>query len=146
MSDMAHRLTDVATVEADGSWVCTVRTAHGEDEEVVLVPCAADDTEPVRAWINRCTHERQRLHREGVGVVEREGQIICPRHGSMFDACSGDCDNGEAAQTTLVSVAIEVREDQVYLVDEAVTYLYDGPIRDDGDDDDMPGSTSHIQL
>lgn len=39
----------------------------------------------------------QRLDREiGTGAAMREGQLICPRHGSMFDAETGYCDNGDA--------------------------------------------------
>ncbi|WP_306054661.1 Rieske (2Fe-2S) protein [Natronococcus wangiae] len=139
-----HRLTSVETVREDGSWLFTVRDQHGTNEEVILVPCA-DDGDPVEAWINRCTHEEQRLHRDGVGAVIREGQIVCPKHGSMFDTCSGYCDNGEAAETTLVSVEIAVEDGQVYLTDGSVSFLSEGASSDDGDDD-TPGSTSHLQF
>jgi len=139
-----YRLTSVETVREEGSWLFTARNARGEDTEVVLVPCDGGER-PVEAWVNDCTHERQRLHREGVGVVTRDGGIVCPKHGSVFDACSGYCDNGEAADTTLLSVAIEVEDGQVYLTDDDVTYLGPGPA-DDDDDDDGPRSTSHIQL
>jgi len=76
----------------------------------------------------------------------RDGGIICPKHGSVFDACSGYCDNGDAAETTLLSVDITVEEGQVYLTDEDVDYLWEGPAGDDDDDDDGPDSTSHLQL
>ena len=75
----------------------------GDLEEVVLVPC--DDG--VEAWVNRCTHEAQRFD-TGRGVPMRGHQLICPRHGSLFDACDGGCDNGDAADTTLVSVDVAV--------------------------------------
>jgi hypothetical protein len=64
----------------------------------------------------------------------------------MFDSCSGYCDNGDAAETTLLSVDITVEEGQVYLTDEDVDYLWEGPAGDDDDDDDGPDSTSHLQL
>jgi len=140
-----YRLTDVETVHQEGSWLFTTRNGRGEDTGVVLVPCA-DGTQPVEAWVNSCTHERQRLHREGIGVVTRDGGIVCPKHGSIFDACSGDCDNGEAAETTLLSVDVEVEDGQVYLTDDEMTYLRSGPADDDDDDDDGPQSTSHLQL
>jgi len=152
-----HRLTSVEVVHEAGSWLFTVRDERGTDEEVMLVPCeegnGADGTDDgtdgdadqdVEAWVNRCTHEAQRLHREGIGAVIRDGGIVCPKHGSIFDACSGDCDNGEAAGTTLVSVDVTVEGEQVYLTDDDVDYLYEGGVVDDGDDD--PSSTSHLQL
>jgi len=142
-----YRLTDVETVRSEGSWLFTVRDEHGTDEEVILVPCDDDDAEsPVEAWVNRCTHEAQRLYRDEVGAVIRDGEIVCPKHGSLFDTCSGDCDNGEAAETTLVSVDVTAEEGQVYLTDDDVTFLHDGA--SDGDDDDggTPDSTSHLRF
>lgn len=140
-----YRLTSVDTVEEEGSWLFTVRDQHGNDEEFFLVPCDDDDRPAVEAWLNRCTHEAQRLYREGVGAIVRDGGIVCPKHGSIFDACSGYCDNGDAADTTLPDVEIAVEDGQVYLVDDDVTFLRAGPSRDD-DDDDGPSSTSHLQL
>lgn len=139
-----HRLTSVETVDAEGSWLFTVRDEHGENQEVILVPCEEDD-EDVEAWINNCTHENQRLYREDVGVVMRDGGIVCPKHGSVFDACSGGCDNGPAAQTTLPSVEITVEDEQVYLTDENVDFLWKGPDSTD-DEDDGPSSTSHLRF
>lgn len=144
-----HRLTSTDTVREDGSWLFTARNSRGEDVEVVLVPCedAAVDS-PVRAWINRCTHENQRLYREGIGAVVRDGGIVCPKHGSFFDSCSGHCENGPAAETTLPSIDIVVEDGQVYLTDDDVTYLHEGPARDASDDgdDSMPRSTSHLRF
>ena len=139
-----HRLTDVETVKSDGAWLFTVRDENGVNQEVVLVPCVNEDTE-IEAWINNCTHEQQRLYREEVGIVMREGGIVCPKHGSIFDACSGACDNGPARDTTLPAVDITVSDGQVYLVDEGVDFLWDGGDSDD-DDDDSPASTSHLRF
>jgi nitrite reductase/ring-hydroxylating ferredoxin subunit len=136
------RLTSVESVHEDGSYLFTVRDSYGEDGEVVVVPCE----DGVAAFRNYCVHESdQRLAREGIGAVIRDGKMICPRHGSTFDTCSGDCDNGKAEGMTLADVGVVVEDGQVYLVDEDLTYLYDGPVHDD-DDDDMPSSTSHINL
>lgn len=139
-----YRLTSVETVTEAGSWVFTARNSRGEQTEVLLVPCADDTGDPIEAWVNRCTHENQRLYREGVGAVTRDGDIVCPKHGSAFDACSGVCDNGEAADSTLQAVEIAIDDGQVYLTDETLTYIKPG-VADDDDDDD-PKSTSHLQL
>ena len=140
-----YRLTSVETVTEEGSWAFTVRDEHDETASYFLVPCEDDDRPPVQAWVNRCTHEAQRLYREGVGAITREGGVVCPKHGSLFDTCSGHCDNGDAANTTLPSVDVTVEDGQVYLVDDDVRYLYDGLPNDDGDDDG-PSSTSHLQF
>jgi len=142
---MRYRLTSLADVREEGSYLFTVQDSHGEETEVFLIPCDEDDRPPVQAWVNNCTHEQQRLYREEIGVITRDGGIICPKHGSVFDSCSGYCDNGDAAETTLLSVDIDVEDGQVYLTDNDVRYLHEGPAEDD-DDDDMPGSSSHLQL
>jgi len=142
-----YRLTSVDTVTEEGSWAFTARNAHEETESYFLVPCEDDDDRPaVRAWVNRCTHEAQRLYREDVGAITRDGEVVCPKHGSLFDSCSGYCDNGDAADTTLPAVDVEVESGQVYLVDDDVDYLYDGLPADDGGDGDGPSSTSHLQF
>lgn len=160
------RLTTVETVAERGSWLCTVRDPHGVEEEVILVPCedgdggesddggdgsdrGSEDADAlgVEAWINRCTHEAQRLDR-GRGAALRDDEIICPKHGSLFDACTGDCDNGEAAGTTLVGVDVTVAEGVVHLVDRRYEFDHEGGIddddEDDASDDDGPASTSHV--
>ena len=144
-----YRLTTVETVREQGSWAFTAREGDA-DREVFLVPCVDEPGEadgsadqPVRAWINRCTHEDQRLYREEIGAVTRGGSVVCPKHGSAFDACEGSCDNGEAAGTTLRSIDIDVRDGAVFLTDDDLTYLHEGLPNDDGDDEG-PSSSSHL--
>ena len=138
---MRYRLTDLETVREEGSWLFTVKSSVEDEQEVFLLPCE----DGVEAWVNRCTHEDQRLYREEVGVVTRDGAVVCPKHGSAFDACEGDCENGPAAGSTLPGVEVTVENGQVYLTDDDVRYLHDGPAEDD-DDDDMPSSSSHLSL
>ena len=137
MPEGAH-ITDVTDVPDVGSYLFTAEDAFTNEQELILVRC--DDGPDIEAWVNNCTHENQRLDR-GTGAAMRDGEIICPKHGSMFDACSGDCDNGEAAGTTLPSVEITVTDDGVFLTDDNYQYLHDGGI-----DDEEPGSTSHISF
>ena len=135
------RLTTVETVHEEGSWLFTVRDEYGEADEAILVPC--DDG--VEGWMNRCPHEAQRLD-VGRGAAIRNSEIVCPRHGSTFDSCAGDCDNGPAADTRLVSVDVTVEDGEVYLTDRAMTFAHDGGLEagDEDDGDDTPSSTSHI--
>lgn len=134
------RIAGVDEVPDVGSYLFTAEDAFTNEREVILVRC---DEEPgVRAWINNCTHENQRLDR-GMGAAMRDGEIICPKHGSMFDACHGDCHNGEAAGTTLPGVDVAVSDGDVLLTDDSYTYLHDGGIEDD---DEGPSSTSHLSF
>ncbi|WP_336364475.1 Rieske (2Fe-2S) protein [Halalkalicoccus salilacus] len=141
-----YRLTSVDTVSEEGAWLFTVRDDHGEEREVFLVPCRDEDGPEIEAWVNRCTHEAQSLYREGVGAVIRDEEVVCPKHGSTFDACSGYCDNGPAAETTLPSVDVSVEDGQVYLTDDDVRFLREGASSDDGDEDEGPNSTSHLRF
>lgn len=141
-----YRLTSVDTVSEEGAWLFTVRDGHGEEREVFLVPCRDEDGPEIEAWVNRCTHEAQSLYREGVGAVIRDEEVVCPKHGSTFDACSGYCDNGPAAETTLPSVDVSVEDGQVYLTDDDVRFLREGASSDDGDEDGGPNSTSHLRF
>ena len=134
------RLTTVEDVPENGSVLVTVRERDGSEEEVILVRCR-DDEAPVTAWRNFCQHETdQRLDR-GRGAAMRDGEIVCPKHGSMFDSCSGYCDSGKAADSYLSDVEVTVEDGVVYLTDSAVEFVHEGGIEDD---DDVPGSTSHI--
>ncbi|PSQ33242.1 (2Fe-2S)-binding protein [Halobacteriales archaeon SW_10_68_16] len=134
---MPTRLTSVEDVAADPPYLFTVADARGDAEEVIVVPCE----DGVEAWVNRCTHEAQRLER-GHGASLRDGEIVCPKHGSLFDACAGDCDNGPAAETTLLAVEVTVNRGDVFLTDDDYEFRHEGGI--DGGDD--PSSTSHLRL
>jgi hypothetical protein len=70
----------------------------------------------------------------------RDDQVICPKHGSMFDAETGYCDNGKAAGSTLVEVDVTVQRGTVYLTDDDLEFRHEGGI----EDDDMPDSSSHL--
>ncbi len=134
---MPTRVTSVEEVEDDPPFLFTVEDPRGDQEEVILLPCE----DGVEAWVNRCTHEAQRLER-GYGASLRNGEIVCPKHGSLFDACAGDCDNGPAAGTTLIDVGVTVNRGDVFLTDDDYSHLHEGGIEDDDD----PSSTSHLRF
>jgi nitrite reductase/ring-hydroxylating ferredoxin subunit len=135
-----ERIASVEDVPENGSYLFTVEEPSGREEEIILVALA----DGIAAWKNFCMHEPdQRLDRGlGNGVAMRDDQLICPKHGSMFDAETGYCDNGEARGQSLVSVEVTVADGEVYLTDDSLSYLHEGGI----DDDSMPGSSSHLQF
>lgn len=137
---MPTRLTSFDVVHEEGSFLFTAMDPNGEPTEITVLPC--DDG--VAAWLNSCTHEFQRLDRGGdIGVAIRDGQIVCPKHGSLFDVCDGGCENGPAAGSPLVSVDVTVNRGDVYLTDEDYEFSHEGGT---DDDDGFPDSTSHIRF
>ncbi len=135
---MPTRLTSVDTVHDEGSWLFTA-TDGSEQTEVTVLPCE----DGVTAWVNRCTHEAQRLDRGGdIGAIIRDGGVVCPKHGSVFDACEGGCANGPADGSTLWSVEISVNRGDIFLTDDDYEFVREGGI----DDDDGPSSSSHLQF
>lgn len=133
------RIAPVEAVPENGSYLFSVEDAFTNEREAILVPC--EDDPGVEAWLNDCPHEAQRLD-TGRGAAMRDGEIICPKHGSLFDACEGDCDNGPAAGSSLRPVEIAVEDGEVFLVDDSYSYLQDGGL----DDDEGPDSTSHLSF
>jgi len=132
-----ERITSVEEIPDGGSYLFTVREPDGSEEEVILLRLDDD----VTAWKNFCMHETdQRLDR-GMGAAVRDGGIICPKHGSIFDGQTGYCDNGKAKGSTLAEVDVTVQRGTVYLTDDGVEFAHDGGI---DDDDDLPDSTSHL--
>ena len=125
-------------IPAVGSYLLTVREPDGSLEEVILL----DLEDGVSAWKNYCQHETDQRFDRGDGAATRDGQVICPKHGSMFDAETGYCDNGKAAGSTLVEVDVAVRHGQVYLTDDDLEFVAEGGIDDDG----SPSSTSHLSF
>ncbi|GAA0525619.1 Ferredoxin subunit of nitrite reductase or a ring-hydroxylating dioxygenase [Halorubrum aquaticum] len=137
MSDET-RIVDLEAVPENGSYRFTAEDPFTNETELILVRCAEEPG--VRAWSNTCPHESQRLD-TGDGAAMRDDAIVCPRHGSHFDACSGACEDGPAAGTTLPGVELAVEDGTVHLADDRYTFLHEG-----GVDDDEPGSTSHLSL
>ena len=135
---MPTRVTSVEEVEADPPYLFTVADPRGDEEEVILTTCEGG----VEAWVNRCTHEAQRLER-GYGASLRDGEIVCPKHGSLFDTCDGSCDNGPAAGSPLIGVDVAVNRGDVYLTDDEYAFEHEGGL---DDDDDLPDSTSHLRF
>ena len=157
-------ITDAANVPERGTFLFTVSEPSGREEEVILARLdSGDDSEPapddhdgsgdstatsdgpprIVAWKNFCMHEPdQRLDRGGdVGAALRDGEVVCPRHGSLFDLETGDCDNGPARNQSLVGVRITVEDGTVYLAEDTLTFEHEGGIDDDGD-----LSTTHMSF
>jgi Rieske Fe-S protein len=96
-SPSGHLLAQVAQVPMDGGIVLAA-------DKIVL---SRSETGQVHGFSAVCTHQGCL-----VGSVEK-GQIICPCHGSRFDAQTGAVVNGPAA-LPLPSVPVAVRNGGIY--------------------------------
>lgn len=134
-----ERIASVDEIPRQGSFLFTVTEADGSKEEVILVRLS----DGIVGWKNFCQHEiDQRLDRGvGGGAAVRDGGIVCPKHGSIFDAETGYCDNGKAAGSTLVEVEVTVNRGDVFLTDGDCEFAHTG-----GTGDGTPGSTSHLSF
>jgi Rieske Fe-S protein len=91
------QLASVSSIPANGGIVLS-------KQDVVLT---RDDTGAVHAFSATCTHQ-------GCQVTEvKSGQIICPCHGSKFDAKTGDVITGPASKP-LPTVHVSVEGNAVY--------------------------------
>jgi nitrite reductase/ring-hydroxylating ferredoxin subunit len=124
------RLTTVESVPENGSWLFTVRESDGDRQEVILVRAC----DGVEAWKNFCQHETDQRLDLGSGAAVRDEDVVCPKHGSVFDGCSGYCDNGPAAGSTLASVDVDVDDGAVYLTDDDATFAHEGGLDEAGDE------------
>jgi Rieske Fe-S protein len=66
-----------------------------------------DSSGAVHAFSATCTHQGCQV------TTVKDGQIICPCHGSRFDASTGDVVRGPAAEP-LPAVSVTVQGDVVY--------------------------------
>jgi Rieske Fe-S protein len=96
-SGSASALAAVADIPSGGGLVL--------DDAKVVVTKADDGT--VRAFSSICTHQ-------GCPVAEvADGRIICPCHGSQFDADTGEVADGPASRP-LPPVTVTVRDGEVF--------------------------------
>ncbi|AKC86187.1 Rieske (2Fe-2S) protein [Pseudoxanthomonas suwonensis] len=103
-------LADGALVEAE--------VQLGDDAESLIVYRHGD---AVRAWLNVCPHAGRRLDwAPGQFLKSRDGLLVCAAHGASFELEGGQCVAGPCRGDMLRSVAVEVRDGQVWLADPPV--------------------------
>lgn len=74
--------------------------------------------ETVRAWLNICPHAGRRLDwAPGRFLLSKEGWLVCAVHGASFELDGGTCVAGPCRGAALRAVAVDVREDGVWLAE-----------------------------
>ena len=74
------------------------------------------DGDEVRAWLNVCPHAGRRLDwAPGQFLKSKDGHLVCAAHGASFELVRGDCVAGPCRGDSLRAVAVQVRDDGVWL-------------------------------
>ena len=114
--DDAHASTneDVLAVFsdiADGGFSSAEARVDGEIEPLIL---HRDGTRAC-AWVNNCPHAHRRLDWAPGKFLKSNGLLVCAAHGASFELAEGQCVAGPCRGDRLRAVAIELRDDAVYL-------------------------------
>jgi nitrite reductase/ring-hydroxylating ferredoxin subunit len=97
---------------ADGGFAETEVVLAGDAESLIL----HRQGDSVRAWLNVCPHAGRRLDwAPGQFLKSKEGLLVCAAHGASFELVQGECVAGPCRGESLRTVAVEVRDGQVWL-------------------------------
>jgi nitrite reductase/ring-hydroxylating ferredoxin subunit len=110
--DAASRIAALDEVPADGTLLFTIR--DGFDREEAILTRLADG---VVAYRNRCQHWTDVRLDSGDGAAMRDGELLCQRHGALFERATGYCTTGPCEGATLETVDVAVKNGAVYLTD-----------------------------
>ncbi|MFB6171184.1 MAG: Rieske (2Fe-2S) protein [Haloarculaceae archaeon] len=120
--DEASRIAATEDVPADSTLLFTVRDGF-DLEEAILV--SLDDG--VAAWKNHCQHWTDVRLDTGSGATIRDGQLLCGRHGALFERDTGHCTFGPCEGAYLAAVEVTVADGAVYLTDDRYEFEHLGP-------------------
>jgi nitrite reductase/ring-hydroxylating ferredoxin subunit len=119
--DEDSRIAAVDEVPADTTLLFTVRDGFDE-EEALLVRENGD----VRAWKNYCQHWTDVRLDKGDGATMRNGELVCGKHGALFEADTGCCTYGPCEGAVLDEVDVTVEDGAVYLDDDRYEFVQRG--------------------
>lgn len=124
-----RRIAGVDEVPAEGSLLVTCEDADGDDREVIVMLTGEGTAngDRVVAWRNHCQHWTDVRLDRGDGVTRRNGELVCGKHGAMFEVDSGVCTYGPCEGAVLDAVAVEVRDGDVYLAEAGWSFSHLGP-------------------
>ncbi len=108
-------------VPEDDTTVVTVETPEGDVDELLLTVVDGD----LRGYVNRCQHWTDVRLDDGGGASMRNGEIVCEKHGAMFQLSDGLCTFGPCEGAHLPEVSVEVVDGAISL-EEGYQVLYIG--------------------
>ena len=117
--DDERRITDVDDVPTDTTLLFTIRDGF-DDEEAILTRTDEGD---VVAYTNYCQHWTDVRLDKGDGATKRDGELVCGKHGALFEDDSGRCTYGPCEGAVLSEVEISVGDGAVYLADDDYEFV-----------------------
>ncbi len=95
----------------EGKWM-TFTTSEAEDETFMVKKVG----EKIYVYRNICPHQGRRLdYAPGEFLETPDQQVVCPAHGATFKVEDGYCTGGPCAGDSLKSVAVSVKNQQVFI-------------------------------
>ncbi|WP_049971236.1 Rieske (2Fe-2S) protein [Haladaptatus cibarius] len=119
--DENRRIAALSELPDDSTFLFTIR--NGFDEEEAVLVTQNDD---VLAWKNYCQHWTDVRLDKGNGATMRDGELVCGKHGALFEADSGVCSYGPCEDAVLDSVDVTVEDGAVYLTDSDYDFVQQG--------------------
>ena len=113
--DEDRRIVDADAVTVDDTVAFTA--TDGFDSTEGLLTRLDDDT--IVAYTNYCPHWRDVRIDKGSGATVRDGELVCGKHGAIFEKATGDCDFGPCEGAVLDAFEVTVADGAVYLTDDA---------------------------
>ncbi|WP_137283639.1 Rieske (2Fe-2S) protein [Halorussus salinisoli] len=117
--DEDSRIADVAEVPDDSTLLFTVRDGFDE-REAILTETAAGE---VTAYENYCQHWTDVRLDKGSGATKRDGELVCGKHGALFEDDSGRCTYGPCEGAVLSEIEVAVENGAVYLTDDDYEFV-----------------------
>ncbi|UPV73041.1 Rieske 2Fe-2S domain-containing protein [Halorussus limi] len=120
--DEDSRIADASEVPADSTLLFTVR--DGLDEREAILTKNGDDE--VAAFENYCQHWTDVRLDKGSGATKRDGELVCGKHGALFEADSGCCTYGPCEGAVLEDIGVTIEDGAVYLTDDDYEFVQVG--------------------
>jgi nitrite reductase/ring-hydroxylating ferredoxin subunit len=130
--DDAAKIAPVEDVPADSSLLFTIRDGFDTEEAILLKL-----SDGVIALKNYCPHWTDVRLDKGSGATVRDEELVCEKHGAIFETATGDCTHGPCEGATIDEIDVTVQDGDVYLTDDDYEFENRGP---SGDHDLSSGS------
>jgi nitrite reductase/ring-hydroxylating ferredoxin subunit len=120
--DEDSRIADVADVPADSTLLFTIRDGFDERKAILT----KTDEGEVAAYENYCQHWTDVRLDKGSGATKRDGELVCGKHGALFEDDTGCCTYGPCEDAVLQQVEAAVADGGVFLTDDDYEFVQVG--------------------
>ncbi|PSP55862.1 2Fe-2S ferredoxin [Halobacteriales archaeon QS_1_67_19] len=124
--DEDSRIAEVDEVPDDSTLLFTVRDGFDEREAILTRTAEAE----VAAYENSCPHWTDVRLDKGSGATKRDGELVCGKHGALFEDDTGNCTYGPCEGAVLQRVDVTVEGGTVYLTDDDYEFVQVGSSMD----------------